>query len=163
MLDHILTTLDGWTVLKVAAALIPAIMFVWIIATVTALHNRDVYFWGLGSTWATVIGCPTGLITASLSTWSQLNDPNAAPYYTLIWAGVGLYAVVFVYSLLYNYGATRSVTLALSTSMLQQLAVLGVILLFLRFSGNQANRGRRSLTRPLRNGTRMMGQRTLGR
>jgi hypothetical protein len=42
MLDHIFTSLDGWTVLKVAAALIPAIMFIWIIATVTALHNRDV-------------------------------------------------------------------------------------------------------------------------
>ena len=155
MLDQFLTTLDGWTVLKIAAALIPAIMFVWIIATVTALHNRDVYFWGLGSTWATIIGCPTGLIIASFSTWSQLNDPNAAPYYMLVWAGLGLYAVVFAYSILYNYGATRSVTLALSTSMLQQLAVLGVLLLFLQFSGNEANRGRRGhrrLTRPLGTG-----------
>lgn len=77
-------------------------MFVWIIATVTALHKRDGYFRGLGSTWATIIGCPTGLIIASLSTWSQLNDPNAAPVYALIVAGLGLYPVVFAYSILYN-------------------------------------------------------------
>jgi hypothetical protein len=90
MLDHIFTSLDGWTVLKIAAALIPAIMFVWILATVTALHNRDVYFWGLGSTWATVIGSPTGLIIASLVAWSQLNDPNAAPLHACLGRGRAL-------------------------------------------------------------------------
>ena len=116
MSDYTLTSPDSWTVLKVTAALIPAIMFVWIVVTVSALHRRNVYFWGLGSTWATIIGCPAGLIIASLSTWSRLNDPNAAPVYALIVAGLGLYAVVFAYSILYNYGATKSVTLALSTS-----------------------------------------------
>jgi hypothetical protein len=32
--------------------------------------------------------------------------------------------------------------LALSTSMLQRLAVLGVVFIFLRWRGNEVNRGR---------------------
>jgi hypothetical protein len=52
MLDYILTSPDGWTVLKVIAVLVPVLTFFWIIMTVMALHRREVYFWSLGSTWA---------------------------------------------------------------------------------------------------------------
>ena len=151
MSEYISTGPDGWTLLKVAAALIPTIMFMWIIVTVTALHRRGVYFWGLGSTWTTIIGCPIGLVIASMSGWSGLHEPNASPFYTLIAAGLGLYAVTFAYSIFYNYNATKSATLAVSTSMLQQLAVLGLILLFLRWSANSrrsgSRRGRKSTYR----------------
>jgi hypothetical protein len=142
MLDYISNGLDGWTSFKIAAVLIPAMMFLWIVMTVMALHKRDVYFWSLGSTWTTIIGCPAGIIIASFSAWSGLHDPNAAPFYPLIIAGLGLYAVAFAYSLFYNFNATKSATLAISTSMLQQLAVLCVIFLFLRWTGDQANRER---------------------
>jgi hypothetical protein len=46
------------------------------------------------------------------------------------------------YAIFYNDNITKSVTLAISTSMMQQLAVLGVIFLFLRWRGNEVNRGR---------------------
>jgi hypothetical protein len=97
-----------------------------------------------------------------MSTWSGLHDPNAAPSYTLIAAGLGLYGAAFAYSILYNYNATKSAILAMSTSMLQQLAVLCVILLFLRWSGDRANRARlarRSRTGPVR----VMSRRALDR
>ena len=151
MSESMLTGQDGWTALKIAAALVPTVTFSWIIATVTALHRRGVYFWGLGSTWTTIIGCPIGLVIASMSGWGGLHDPNAAPSYTLIAAGLGLYAVAFAYSILYNYNATKSAILAMSTSMLQQLAVVGLILLFLRWSANSrrsgSRRGRKSTYR----------------
>jgi len=131
---------DGWTAFEVATALIPTVTFVWIIVTVRALHVRGVYFWGLGSTWTTIIGCSIGLLIASIGSWSALHDPNAAPFYTPIMAGLGLYAVAFTYSIFCNYNATKSMTLALSTSMLQQLAVLGLILLFVRWGSDSRNR-----------------------
>jgi len=53
-----------------------------------------------------------------------------------------LYLVAFAYSIFYNYNVIRSAMLAISTGMLQQLAVLGVIFLFLRWRGNEVNRGR---------------------
>ena len=136
MSESILTGPDGWTLLKIAAALVPTVTFIWIIATVTALHRRGVYFWGLGSTWTTIICCPIGLLIVSMSGWSGLHDANAAPFYTLIVAGLALYVAALVYSILYNFNATKSVTLAVSTTMLQQFAVLCVILLFLRWSSD---------------------------
>jgi hypothetical protein len=57
-------------------------------------------------------------------------------------AGAILYVVAFGYAIFYDYNVTRSVTLAISTGLLQQLAVLGVIFLFLRWRGNEVNRGR---------------------
>jgi len=57
-------------------------------------------------------------------------------------AGAILYLVAFAYSIFYNYNVIRSAMLAISTGMLQQLAVLGVIFLFLRWRGNEVNRGR---------------------
>jgi hypothetical protein len=155
MSESILTGPDGWTLLKIAAALVPTVTFIWIIATVTALHRRGVYFWGLGSTWTTIIGCPIGLLIASMGSWGGLSDPNAAPFYTPIAGGLILYVVVLAYSILYNFGATKSVILALSTALLQQLALLCVILLLLRWSGDRTNSGRRarrSLTGPVRVG-----------
>jgi hypothetical protein len=53
-----------------------------------------------------------------------------------------LYIVAFAFAVFYNYNATRSAMLAFSTSILQQLAVLGVIFLFLRWRGDEVNRGR---------------------
>jgi len=141
MMHYIQPDSDLWTALKVAAALVPAVIFLWVIATVMVLHKRDVYFWRLGSTWTTIIGCPAGLVIASFSALGG-NDPNSAPLYTPLIAGLALYAVAFAYSISYNYGVTKSASLAISTSMLQQLAVLGLVLLFLRWQGDQVNRRR---------------------
>jgi hypothetical protein len=35
---------DGSTVLEVIAVLVPALVLLWIVMTVMALHKRDVYF-----------------------------------------------------------------------------------------------------------------------
>ena len=73
MLGQILSgTADGWTVLKVVAVLVPVVLVLWIILTVTALHRRDVYFWSLGSTWVSVIVCPISLVLASSSTLNRV-------------------------------------------------------------------------------------------
>jgi hypothetical protein len=131
---------DGSTVIEVAAVLVPALVLLWIILTVTALHKRDARFWSLGSTWTSVIACPIALFIMSMSSWSQLHDPNAPFFHAPIMAGAILYLVAFGYAIFYNYNVTKSATLAISTSMLQQLAVLGVIFLFLRWRGNEVNR-----------------------
>ena len=142
MLNDILASLDGWTVLKVGAILVPALVLFWIIMTVMALHKRDVYFWSLGSTWVSVIACPIALVIMSLSVSSQLHDPNAPLFQGPIIAGAILYVVAFAYAIFYNYAVTKSAMLAISTVVLQQVAVLGVIFLFLRWRGNEVNRGR---------------------
>jgi hypothetical protein len=142
MLDYITTGADGRTVLKVVAILVPVLVFVWIVMTVMALHKRDVYFWSLGSTWASVIACPIALVVMSLNSLSGLNDPSAPLSQAPIMAGAILYAAAFAYATFYNYNATKSAMLAISTSMLQQLAVLGVIFLFFRWRAEEANRGR---------------------
>jgi hypothetical protein len=142
MLDYILTSPDGWAVLKVVAVLVPVLVFMWIIMTVMALHKRDVYFWGLGSTWSSIIACPVALVIMSLSSWSQLHDPNVPLFHAPIIAGAILYAGAFAFAIFYNYNATRSAMLAISTSMLQQVAVLGVIFLFFRWQGDEVNRKR---------------------
>jgi hypothetical protein len=121
---------------------VPALVLLWIILTVTALHKRDAWFWSLGSTWTSVIACPIALIIMSLSSWSQLHDPNVPVFHAPLIAGAILYIVAFGYAIFYNYNVTRSAMLAISTGMLQQLAVLGVIFLFLRWRGNEVNRGR---------------------
>jgi hypothetical protein len=139
MLDHVFASPDT---LRVVLVLVPAIMFVWIIMTVMALHKREVYFWSLGSTWSTILACPIALLIITMSGWSQLHDPNAALFQSPIVAGAILYAVALAFAVFYNYNATKSVALAISTSVLQQLAVLGVIFLFIRWSGYEANRGR---------------------
>jgi hypothetical protein len=82
------------------------------------------------------------LVIMCLSVWSQLNDPNAPLFQAPIIAGAILYAGAFAYAIFYNYNATKSAMLAISTSMLQQFAVLGVIFLFLRWQGDQVNRNR---------------------
>jgi hypothetical protein len=133
MMNYISTSTDDWMTLVVV--LIPTLAFIWIIMTVTALHKRDVYFWSLGSTWSSLIACPIALLIVVLS--GGLKGATA-----LAIAGAILYAVAFAYSIFYNYNATKSAALALSTSMLQQLAVLGAIYLFLRWRGTEVNRGR---------------------
>jgi hypothetical protein len=138
MLDYIS---DGSTVLEVAV-LVPALVLLWIILTVTALHKRDVYFWSLGSTWTSLIACPVALAITCLSSLSGLHDSNAPLFHGPIVAGAILYVVAFAYAIFYNYNISKSATLAVSTSMMQQLAVLGVIFLFLRWRGNEVNRGR---------------------
>jgi hypothetical protein len=136
MLNYISTSADGWT--TVVAVLIPTLAFIWIIMTVTALHKRDVYFWSLGSTWSSLIACPIALLIIALSGgWNGVSTPPA-----LMMAGGILYVVAFAYSIFSNYNATKSAALALSTSMLQQLAVLGAIYLFFRLTDNEENRGR---------------------
>jgi len=140
MSDHIFDNLDGWTVLKVAAVLIPVMVFVWIVATVMALHSRDVYFWSLGSTWTSLIACPAAILIMSLSGWSRLHDPNAPLFEVPLLAGAALYATAFAFAMFYNVRAARSALLALSTTMLQQFAVLGLILLFARWTGERAQR-----------------------
>jgi hypothetical protein len=142
MLNNTMGSLNAWAVLEVAAILVPVLMLFWIIMTVMALHKRDVYFWSLGSTWVNVIACPIALGIMSLSVSSQLHDPNAPLFHAPIIAGALLYAGAFAYALFYNYNATKSAILAISTSMLQQFAVVGVIFLFLRWQGDQVNRCR---------------------
>jgi len=63
--------------------------------------------------------------------------------HVLVHSGMrAVYAAAFAYAIFYNYNTTQSVILAISTSLLQQLAVLGAIFLFLRWRGNEVNRGR---------------------
>jgi hypothetical protein len=142
MLDYISAGVSGSTVLEVVAVLVPALVLLWIILTVIALHKRDAYFWSLGSTWTSVIACPIALVVMSVSSWSQVNGPNASLFHAPIVAGAILYLVAFGYAILYNYNVTKSAALAISTSLLQQLSVLGVIFLFLRWRGNEVNGGR---------------------
>lgn len=111
---------NGWSVLEVVAVLVPVLVFMWIVTTVMSLHRRDVYFWSLGSTWTSIIACPLALVIVSFSAWSGLNDPNAPVFQLPIVAGVILYAVAFAYAIFYNYNATRSATLTISTSLLQR-------------------------------------------
>jgi hypothetical protein len=92
MFNYIFANWNGWTVVQVVAMLSPALVAVWIILTVTALHKREVYFWSLGSTWASVIICPIALGIMCLSVWSRLHDPNAPLFQTPIIAGAILYA-----------------------------------------------------------------------
>jgi len=119
MFNYIFANWNGWTVVQVAGMLAPALVAVWIIMTVTALHKREVYFWSLGSTWASVIICPIALGIMSQSVWSQLHDPNAPLFQAPIIAGAILYAFAFTYAICHNYNATKSVALALSTSILR--------------------------------------------
>jgi hypothetical protein len=142
MLDSISAGVDISTAFEIVAVLLPTLVLLWIILTVTALHKRDAYFWSLGSTWTSVIACPIALVIMSLGSWSQLHDTNAPLFHAPIIAGAVLYIAAFAYAIFYNYNVTRSTVLAVSTSMLQQLAVLGVIFLFLRWRGNEVNRGR---------------------
>lgn len=131
---------NGWSVLEVVAVSVPVLVFIWIVVTVMSLHRRDVYFWSLGSTWTSIVACPLALVIASLSAWGTPHGPNAPLFQMPIVAGAVLYAVAFCYAIFYNYNATRSAMLAISTSLLQQLAVLGVIFLFLRWQGDEVNR-----------------------
>jgi hypothetical protein len=142
MFNYIFASWNGWTVVQVAGMLTPALVAVWIIVTVTALHKREVYFWSLGSTWASVIICPIALVIMCLSSWSQLHDPNAPLFQAPVIAGAILYAFAFAYATFYNYNATKSAALALSTSILQQLAVLGAIYLYFRLTDHKTNRSR---------------------
>jgi hypothetical protein len=142
MLEYILTSPDGWAVFKVVAVLVPVLVFMWIVMTVMALHKRDVYFWGLGSTWSSIITCPVALLIMCLSGWSQLHDSSVPMSHAPIIAGAILYTGAFAFAIFYNYNATKSAILALSTSILQQLAVVGVIFLFFRWHGNEVNRRR---------------------
>jgi hypothetical protein len=66
-----------------------------------------------------------------------MNGPNAPLFHAPIVAGAILYLVAFGYAIFYNYKVTGSATLAVSTSLLQQLAVLGAIFLFLRWRGRR--------------------------
>jgi len=114
--------------------------FVWIVFTVMALHRRDVYFWSLGSTWTSLIACPAAILIMSLSGWSRLHDPNAPLFEVPLLAGAALYVTAFAFAMFYNVRAARSALLAFSTTMLQQFAVLGLILLFARWTGERAQR-----------------------
>ena len=139
-MDSILTGLDSWTVLKVIAVLVPVLVFVWVVTTVMALHKRDVYFWSLGSTWTSLIACPAAVVIMSFSSLGTLNDPNAPFFVVPIMAGAALYVAALSYAFFYNLKATKSAAVSLSTSMLQQLAVLGLFFLFFRWHGDRINR-----------------------
>ena len=136
MLNYISTSADGW--MTILAVLIPTLAFIWIIMTVTALHKRDVYFWSLGSTWSSLIACPIALLIIALSGgWKGASAPPA-----LMMAGpFSMLSRSHIRSSI-TTTRTKSAALALSTSMLQQLAVLGAIYLFFRLTDNEENRGR---------------------
>jgi hypothetical protein len=140
MMDYFFNGTDGWMTVKVVAVVIPVLCFVWIVFTVMALHRRDVYFWSLGSTWTSLIACPAAILIMSLSGWSRLHDPNAPLFEVPLLAGAALYVTAFAFAMFYNVRAARSALLAFSTTMLQQFAVLGLILLFARWTGERAQR-----------------------
>jgi hypothetical protein len=80
-----------------------------------------------------LIACPIALLIIVLSGgWKGAT--------AMMMAGAILYAVTSAYSIFYNYNATKSAVLALSTSILQQLAVLGAIYLYFRLTDNEENR-----------------------
>jgi hypothetical protein len=83
---------------------VPALMLLWIVMTVMALHKRDVYFWSLGSTWTSLIACPIALVIMS---WSSFHAANAPAFQGPIWAGGILYLVALAYATFHNYNATR--------------------------------------------------------
>lgn len=139
MLDYFAGS-NVWDALKVAAILTPVLIFVWIVLTVMALHRREVYFWSLGSTWTSLIACPLALVIMSFSVWRQAQDSTAPFDLGIIFAGAILYVAALAYALFYNLRATRSVTLAISTSMLQQLAVLGLLFLYFRLESDRVSR-----------------------
>jgi hypothetical protein len=139
MLDYFAGS-NVWDALKVAAILTPVLIFVWIVMTVMALHRREVYFWSLGSTWTSLIACPLALVIMSFSAWAHAGGPNAPFDLGIIMAGAILYIAALAFAIFYNIRATRSVLLALSTSMLQQLAVLGLLFIWLRLEGDRVNR-----------------------
>jgi hypothetical protein len=124
--------------LTAAAVLGPVLLFGWITLTITILHGRGVYFWSLGSTWVTIVGCiiALGILIATV----LVKDPKLGN--PLLVASGLLYAFVSAYSFFYNWKATRSVFLALSTTLLQQFSVLGVIFIWLRFFNNPPPRQR---------------------
>ena len=75
------------------------------------------------------------------SVLSRLHDENAELFQVPIMAGAALYVAAFAYSLFYNYRATRaSAWLALSTTMLQQFSLLGVLFLILRLERRAMDR-----------------------
>lgn len=143
MADSAMPLANGWTTLEILGASAPVILFAWIVATVLALHRRNVYFWGLGSTWVSLIACPIAILIMSISAWST--GPNSSDHLAQVplFGGAVLYVVAFGFCVFYNFGATRSVWLAISTSLMQQLAVLGLIFLFLRWQGDKGRRERR--------------------
>jgi hypothetical protein len=132
--------MDTLTLLKIIGVLIPVLSFVWIVGTVMSLHRREVYFWGLGSTWVTLVACPLSVGIMCTSVLSRLHDDNAELFQVPIMAGAALYVAAFAYSLFYNYRATRSAWLALSTTFLQQFSLLGVLFLILRLERRAMDR-----------------------
>ncbi|UPT96456.1 hypothetical protein J4G48_0046915 [Bradyrhizobium barranii subsp. apii] len=132
--------MDGGTAFAITVGISLVVVFFWIVLTVTALHRRELYFWGLGSTWTSIFAALLAVGIACTSSLSGLHDQQAPLYQgPLIVAGM-LYASALAYAVLYNWRATRSVLLGISTSMLQQLAVLGIFLLIVRWQGNRMNR-----------------------
>jgi len=90
---------------------------------------------------------PDGIVSfksALNAAWKAgVHDSNVPVFHHApLIAGAILYIVAFGYAIFYNYNVTGSAMLAISTGMLQQLAVLGAIFLFLRRTGTEANRGR---------------------
>jgi hypothetical protein len=140
MLDYLLNSPEGQSTLQVIAVLLPVLLFMGGIITVHALHKREVYFWSLGSTWTTVVACPLALVIICFSVFSRLHNPNAPLFQAPIIAGALLYVSAVAYALFYNFNATKSFILAISTSLLQQVAVLGAVFLFLRWSGDHQKR-----------------------
>jgi hypothetical protein len=49
MLNYISAGANGSTIFEVVAVLVPALVLLWIVLTVTSLHKRDASFWSLGS------------------------------------------------------------------------------------------------------------------
>ncbi len=132
-MDSTFAALDGWTALKVAGVLIPVLTFVWVVTTVMALHRRNVYFWSLGSTWTSLVACFAAISIMSLSGWSTVHNQNAQLFQVPLLAGGALYVTALAFAAFYNFRAARSLPLAISTTMLQQFAFLGLILIFLRW------------------------------
>ena len=79
MLNYISAGANGSTIFEVVAVLVPALVLLWIVLTVTSLHKRDARFWSLGSTWTSVIACPIVLIIIVAELLEPVARPERAP------------------------------------------------------------------------------------
>src|SRR5689334_15594072 len=101
MVNSAITGSNGWTSLEILGASAPVVVFAWIVATVLALHRRDVYFWGLGSTWISLIACPIAILIISITAWGTGSHSNDHLAQVPLFGGAALYAAAFGFCIFY--------------------------------------------------------------
>ncbi len=131
--------LDVSTILVLAGVLIPTLIAVWWIATISLMHRREVYFWRLSPSYVVPI---IGFVCLLLCGLAAGVHPDNMSYNPLVLASaIVLWATIQLWALIVNTMQTKSVLLALSLLALQNLAFLAVFFIWLVFhrQGYQAN------------------------